>query len=57
VFQRFHRGDPARTSHDGEGSGLGLTIARAIMTAHGGTLTADSEGAGRGATFTLALPV
>jgi two-component system sensor histidine kinase BaeS len=57
VFERFHRADPARTSHDGEGSGLGLTIARAIMTAHGGTLTADSEGAGRGATFTLALPV
>lgn len=57
VFQRFHRTDPARTSHDGEGSGLGLTIARAIMTAHGGTLTADSDGAGRGATFTVTLPV
>lgn len=56
VFQRFHRADPARSSRDGEGSGLGLTIARAIMTAHGGTLTADSAGAGRGATFTVTLP-
>jgi two-component system sensor histidine kinase BaeS len=57
VFERFHRADPARTRDDGEGSGLGLTIARAIMTAHGGTLTADSEGAGRGVTFTVTLPV
>lgn len=57
VFQRFHRADPARTSHDGEGSGLGLTIARAIVTAHGGTLTADSAGVARGATFTVTLPL
>ena len=43
VFQRFHRDDPVRASHDGEGSGLGLTIARAIMTAHRGTLAADGS--------------
>jgi two-component system sensor histidine kinase BaeS len=57
VFQRFHRVDPARSSHEGEGSGLGLTIARAIMTAHRGTLVADSDGPGLGATFTMTLPV
>lgn len=57
VFERFHRADPARASHDGEGSGLGLTIARAIMTAHGGTLTAASAGVGHGATFTMTLPM
>lgn len=56
VFDRFHRVDPARASSDGSGSGLGLTIARAIITDHGGTLTAASEGPGTGATFTVTLP-
>lgn len=37
------------------GSGLGLTVARAIAEAHGGTLTVDSV-PGKGATFTIALP-
>jgi signal transduction histidine kinase len=54
IFTRFHRVDPARLAHDGSGSGLGLTIARAIVTGHGGTLTAHSDG--RGATFTVRLP-
>ena len=57
VFTRFHRVDPARSSSDGSGSGLGLTIARAIITDHGGTLTAESDGPGTGATFTVTLPV
>ena len=56
VFERFHRVDPARSSTDGSGSGLGLTIARAIVADHGGTLTAASAGPGRGATFTVTLP-
>lgn len=56
VFDRFYRVDPARAVADGGGSGLGLTIARAIVTAHGGTLTATSPGPGRGATFTVTLP-
>lgn len=55
VFERFHRVDPARAGRGG-GSGLGLTIARAIVTEHGGTLTADSAGPGRGATFRIVLP-
>jgi signal transduction histidine kinase len=56
VFHRFHRIDTARSRIDG-GSGLGLTIARAIVTSHGGTLTATSAGSGTGATFTIRLPV
>lgn len=56
VFDRFHRVDPARTSDNTTGSGLGLTIARAIVVDHGGTLTAHSAGPGTGSTFTITLP-
>lgn len=56
VFERFHRVDPSRGSVDGSGSGLGLTIARAIVLEHGGEMTASSAGKGLGATFTVAIP-
>ena len=56
VFERFYRGDTAR-DRDRGGSGIGLTISRAIVDAHGGGVTASSDGPGRGATFTIALPV
>ena len=55
VFERFHRADPARVASDG-GSGLGLTIARAIVSDHGGTISAVSRGLGHGSTFTVDLP-
>jgi signal transduction histidine kinase len=55
VFDRFFRADPARQSVRG-GTGLGLTIARALVDAHGGTLHAVSSGTGAGATFTVTLP-
>lgn len=57
VFERFYRADTSRTVADGGGSGIGLTISRAIAEAHGGALTAHSAGAGAGATFILRLPV
>jgi two-component system sensor histidine kinase BaeS len=57
IFDRFHRADPSRLSNDGSGSGLGLTIARAIVTDHGGTLTAHSDGPGQGSTFQIDLPL
>jgi signal transduction histidine kinase len=54
VFDRFYRGDPARTQQDSE-SGLGLAIAKSIVEAHGGKIGAQSE-LGRGTTFEIALP-
>lgn len=56
VFDRFHRVDPARSANDGSGSGLGLTIARAIIADHGGAVVAFSDGPGTGSTFTVTLP-
>ena len=56
VFERFHRVDPSRMSGDGGGSGLGLTIARAIVSDHRGSLTAASNGTGRGALLTVSIP-
>jgi two-component system, OmpR family, sensor histidine kinase BaeS len=55
VFERFYRGDTAR-DRDRSGSGVGLTISKAIIDAHGGTITAHSEGSGHGATFEILLP-
>ncbi|MDI1288628.1 MAG: HAMP domain-containing sensor histidine kinase [bacterium] len=56
VFERFHRVDPSRGTVDGSGSGLGLTIARAIVREHGGEVIARSAGNGLGATFVVSLP-
>lgn len=56
VFERFHRVDPSRISTDGGGSGLGLTIARALVSDHSGTITAASPGTGLGTTLTIELP-
>jgi two-component system sensor histidine kinase BaeS len=51
VFDRFHR------RVDAGGSGLGLTIARDLVAAHGGTIRAESAGIpGRGTTFRARLP-
>ena len=57
VFERFHRVDASRVSADGSGSGLGLTIARAIVSEHEGTLRAVSAGRGRGTTMVVDLPM
>jgi two-component system, OmpR family, heavy metal sensor histidine kinase CusS len=55
IFNRFHRGDPARTRKV-EGIGLGLSLAREIARAHRGDLTLDSTSDGQTA-FTLTLPM
>ena len=56
VFERFYRVDPARSRASG-GTGIGLAIVRAIVEAHGGTVTATSPGTGSGTTVTLRLPI
>lgn len=56
VFDRFYRADTAR-NRDLGGSGIGLTISRALVEAHGGHISAGSAGAGHGATFQVRLPV
>jgi signal transduction histidine kinase/ActR/RegA family two-component response regulator len=55
IFDRFHQVDRSRTRRHG-GLGLGLTIVRHLVEAHGGTVLADSAGRGHGAVFTVRLP-
>jgi histidine kinase len=56
VFTRFYRVDKSRARIRG-GSGIGLTIARHLVEAHGGRIWVTSAGAGQGSTFTFSLPV
>ena len=55
LFDRFYRADPSRSRSTG-GSGLGLTIARRLVEAHGGTIGAESV-PGEGSRFTIRLPL
>jgi PAS domain S-box-containing protein len=56
VFDRFRQAEVGTTRKHG-GLGLGLSIASQIVELHGGTISAASEGEGKGATFTLQLPL
>ena len=57
IFERFYRADSSRTrTRKSEGSGLGLSIVKAVMQAHGGDVTVDST-MGVGSTFTLHFPI
>jgi PAS domain S-box-containing protein len=56
VFDRFRQGDSSTTREHG-GLGLGLAIVRHLVELHGGVVSARSEGLGRGAEFTIQLPI
>lgn len=56
IFERFYRADSSRVRTDGEGTGLGLSIVDAVMRAHAGQVSVESE-IGKGAAFTLFFPI
>jgi histidine kinase len=57
IFERFYRVPRRRTAAPDAGTGIGLTISRGILRAHGGDLAASSPGVGQGATLTARIPL
>ena len=55
IFERFYRADSSRARSGEDGTGLGLSIVDAVMRAHGGTVSVESE-LGKGSKFTLTFP-
>ncbi len=56
IFERFRQAEEPSTGRRHGGLGLGLAIARELVERHGGTIVAESPGAGWGSTFTVTLP-
>jgi signal transduction histidine kinase len=56
MFELFSQGDHSIARSEG-GLGIGLTLVRSLVELHGGSISAESEGLGRGSTFTVVLPL
>jgi signal transduction histidine kinase len=56
IFALFAQCEPGVSAHSNRGLGIGLYLARTFAVAHGGNLTAESAGRGKGSTFTLRIP-
>jgi len=56
IFKRFYRVDKSRSRESG-GSGIGLTVSKQLVAAHGGTIWAESEGKNMGTTIYFTLPI
>jgi histidine kinase len=57
IFDRFYRVDKSRSRNAGGGSGIGLTIAKHLVEAHGGRIWAESAGEGQGSIFSFSLKI
>ena len=55
IFNQFSQGDA--DNHDRTGLGLGLSIVKTLVSKHGGTVSAHSDGTGKGTTFVVAMPL
>lgn len=57
IFERFYRADPSRSRVNGGGSGIGLTISKSLIEAHGGQIRVLSGGKSKGSVFSFTLPL
>ena len=57
IFTRFYRIDKSRSRQTGGGSGIGLTVAKHLVEAHGGEIWVESDGEGKGSDFSFSLPI
>jgi two-component system CheB/CheR fusion protein len=57
VFERFRQADQSYARQHQHGLGLGLAIVKATVEAHGGSVSVASDGVGRGAKFSIYLPI